>query len=76
MGRIDDYFFEDRELNDFKDQVRDLLNFGKQELQIITTAPNWDARPGERVLFRPASGGTTEYFYAGSAWISAWSVTA
>ena len=76
MGRINDYFFEDPELNAFKDEVRDLLNYGKHALQVVSTVPSWRARPGERVLFRPASGGTTEYFYAGSAWISSWSVTA
>lgn len=74
MGRIDDYFFNDRELNDFKDQIRDLINFGKVATQIVTTAPDWAAQPGERVLLRPVSGGMTEYIYAGSAWTSTWSI--
>ena len=76
MGRIDDYFFEDSEMRNFKDQVRRITNFGKYSIPIVISVPSWAAQPGETVLFRPASGGTTQYFYAGSAWISGWSVTA
>ena len=76
MARIDDFVFDDPNMDLFKDQIRRVLNFGKYATQVVTTVPSWDAQPGERVLFRPASGGTTEYFYAGSAWISGWSVTA
>ena len=59
----------------FRDDVTTKWNNGKYAPQIVTAVPTWNAQPGEQVLFRPASGGTTNYFYAGSAWISSWSVT-
>lgn len=77
MGRIDDFnFHHDTELTNFKDQVRRIINFGKYAIPVVTSLPDWAAQPGETVLYRPSSGGTTQYFYAGSAWISSWSVTA
>ena len=77
MGRIPNFDLSDNiELSNFKDEVRRIINFGKYARQVVTTVPTWAAEPGEAVLFRPTSGGTTEYFYAGSAWISGWSVTA
>lgn len=75
MSKVNSYFFSDPELNAFKDEVSDILNFGKYQEQLISSLPNWSARPGEQVLYTPASGGTTNYFYKGSAWISSWSVT-
>ena len=71
--RIDDFTFKDREIDDFKNQVRELLNFGKYSIPIISTLPTWAARPGEFVLFTAASGGTTWYVYYGSAWVSHYS---
>lgn len=64
------------DLENFRDEITNLLNYGKYAIPVITSLPNWAAQPGETVLYRPASGGTTQYFYAGSAWISSWSVTA
>ena len=75
MGRIDDFVFKDREMDDFKNEVRELINFGKYQIPIVTTLPNWAAKPGEFVLFQPASGGTTWYVYYGSAWVSHFSST-
>lgn len=77
MGRIEDFdFHHDVRLSKFKDEVRRIINFGKYADPIVTSLPDWAAQPGEGVLYRPSSGGTTRYFYAGSAWISSWSVTA
>lgn len=75
MTKVNDYFFSDVEMNAFKDEVRNILNYGKYQKQLIVTLPNWSARTGEEVLYAPASGGTTNYFYKGTAWISSWSVT-
>ena len=76
MAKLIDYdLSEDVEISNFKDAVRNLINFGKYAMQVVTALPSWAAEPGEAVLFRPSSGGTTMYFYAGSAWISSWSVT-
>ena len=63
------------ELENFRDEITNAWNYGKYPVQIVTALPTWRAQPGEMVLFRPSSGGTTNYFYAGSAWISSWSVT-
>ena len=73
--KVNDYFFDEDDLNSFKDEIRQILNFGKYQEQVVTTVPVWAGRPGEQVLFTPASGGTTNYFYKDSAWISSWSVT-
>lgn len=64
------------ELENFREEITNLINNSKYGIAIITGTPTWRADPGQTVLFRPASGGTTMYFYAGSAWISSWSVTA
>lgn len=64
------------EAENFRDSVTTAWNYGKYQIPIVTSVPNWAANPGECVLFTPASGGTTQYFYKGSAWISSWSVTA
>lgn len=63
------------DLEQFRDETTNLLNSGKYAIPIVTALPNWNAQPGETVLFFPASGGTTQYFYKNSAWVSSWSVT-
>jgi len=63
------------ELENFREEVTNLLNLGKYSAPIITGTPTWRAQPGEMVLFRPSSGGTTNYVYLNSAWVSTWSVT-
>ena len=72
--KVDEYEFDDNELNEFVRQLRDILNFGKYQTPIITSLPDWAARPGEKVIFNASTGGYTEYFYSSSAWISSWSV--
>lgn len=62
------------DLENFRDELSNLLNYGKYATPIVTTPPNWNAQPGEKVLFFASSGGTTEYFYKNSAWVSSWSV--
>lgn len=59
----------------FRDEVTTAWNGGKYASQITTSLPNWAAKPGEQVLFMPASGGTTNYYYKNSAWVSSWSTT-
>ena len=75
MSKLSDFqFMNDIQLQSFKDEVRNILNFGKYQKQVVTTVPSWSANLGEEVLLRPTSGGTTNYFYAGTAWVSSWSV--
>ena len=62
------------ELENFRDEVTNLLNYGNQATTVVTALPSWRANPGQRVLFRPSSGGMTEYVYASSAWFSTWSI--
>ena len=75
MGRLDNYNFNhDIELNNFKDAVRRIINFGKYATPVITVPPDWSGQPGETVFLRPTTGGTTFYLYAGSAWTALLSV--
>lgn len=76
MGKISDYFLGkiSSDLENFRVEVVNLLNYGKYADPIVTSLPTWKAQPGEGVLFMPASGGTTRYFYKNSAWVSSWSV--
>lgn len=72
--KIPEYIIQDNEIKNFTDKVREVWNYGKYQVPIVTALPNWVARPGESVLFRPSSGGTTEYYYLDSAWVSTWSI--
>lgn len=77
MGKIAPYSLGkvSLELEQFRDDVTNKWNLGKYQIPIVTSLPSWSAQPGETVLFFPASGGTTQYFYKNSAWVSSWSVT-
>ena len=67
--KLDDYEFKgiSRELDDFKDDLRLIINFGKVPLQVVNTVPDWTARNGETVLY---SDGTDQrwYFYLANEW--------
>jgi len=63
------------DLENFRDELTNLINYGKYAIPVVTTEPDWNGQPGETVLFFAASGGTTQYFYKNSAWVSSWSVT-
>ena len=76
MARLQDYnFSHDIELTNFKDSLRRIINFGKYATPLVTSLPDWAAQPGEEVIYRPSSGGTTSYRYLNSAWVSTWSIT-
>lgn len=77
MGKLSPYTFGQisPDLENFRDELTNLINYGKYAIPTITTLPTWRAQPGETVLYFPASGGTTQYFYKNSAWVSSWSVT-
>lgn len=76
MGKISPYQLGSLsvELEQFRDDVTNLINLGKYSYATITVAPNWAANKGEGVYVMPASGGTTFYFYRNTAWVAAWSV--
>lgn len=76
MGKLSGYSFGglSADLENFRDELTNLINYGKYAIPTITSLPNWRAQPGETVLFFAASGGTTQYFYKNSAWVSSWSV--
>ena len=78
MGKLSPYSFDaiSPDLENFRDEITNLLNYGKYAIPVVTSPPSWNAQPGETVLFFASSGGTTMYFYKNSAWISSWSVTA
>jgi len=77
MGKLSDYPLSkiSADLENFRVELLNIINYGKYAIPVITSLPSWKAQPGETVLFEPASGGTTQYFYKNSAWVSSWSVT-
>lgn len=76
MAKLSPYAFGtiSPDLENFRDELSNLINYGKYAVPLVTSPPNWNGQPGETVYFTPASGGTTMYFYKNSAWISSWSV--
>ena len=75
MGKVGEYNIKDIETRNFYDTVRDIINFGKYQKPFITSLPDWTGGVGETVIYRPDSGGTTQYIYLGTAWVSTWSIT-
>lgn len=72
--KIDDVDFRNlpQELNDFKDQIFTLLNFGKYQSQVTSSPPTWVGRRGEEVY---TIAGTTGRLYVCSSDNSAtWSL--
>ena len=71
--KIPPYTFstQDLALENFRNSVTTQWNYGKYPFAIVTAGtPTWDARPGENVLFRPASGGMSLFVYVqASAWL-------
>ncbi len=76
MARISGYDFYQvpEEVIDFKDEVTNLLNFGKYASQVLYNAastPTWDGREGESVLAYVLGAGTFmayTYFWLDSGW--------
>ena len=77
MGKISPYQLGSVsiELEQFRDDVTNLVNLGKFSYPTITTVPTWAANKGEGVYVMPASGGTTFYVYRNTAWVALISVT-
>jgi len=72
--KVPPYHFEgdDLQLENFRNSVTTLLNYGKYQTPIVTAGtPTWrTAQPGERVIYRPASGGMSEFVWVqASAWL-------
>ncbi len=72
MSKIDDYEFIDvpTEVTLFKDDVRDLLNNGKYQMQLLTATPTFSGNPGEFCVVR---NGTNSILYikmtsGGTSW--------
>lgn len=64
-----------QEVNDFKDEVTTILNFGKYANQMLyesVSTPTWTGREGEICLAYVSSGGGQfklyHWFYANSGW--------
>lgn len=81
MSKIDDYEFRklgSQELEDFKDDVRTVLNNGKTQFQVIssTTGPTFSGNAGEMVFVMNAASGEL-YVYSGVAWdlAAVWTAT-
>ncbi len=75
MGRISEFDFSKsgEEQREFKDEVTNLINFGKYATQVLTTTapPSWSGREGEQVQGIVINGGTYaayQYWWLNSAW--------
>jgi len=82
--KIDAYEFRNapQELDDFQDDLRDILNFGKLSHQVVDSPPTWKARNGEAVFYLKANE-KRWYFHLDDEWksvafstqvVSAWAV--
>ena len=65
----------DQGLEDFRDEITNVINLGKTQYPTVTTAPTWDGEKGEAVYVMPDSGGTTLYVMRNTAWVAGWSVS-
>ena len=63
------------DLEQFRDEVTNLLNDGKYASSVSTVTPTWTGNKGETVWVMPSSGGTTQWVYRNTAWVSLVSVT-
>jgi len=63
------------ELENFRDTVSNVWNYGKYQVTFITSLPTWVGQVGEAVVFNASTGGHTQYMWFGTAWVSTWSVT-
>ncbi len=65
------------ELQLFKDAVTALLNQGKHQYQVVSTAPTFAGNNGEGVVYRNGTDGRL-YLFLGSSWnlVSSWTADA
>jgi hypothetical protein len=77
MGKVSPYSLGNisLDLEQFRDEVTNIINLGKNAPPIVTSLPAWNAITGEEAIFAASSGGHTSYRYFGSAWVSTWSVS-
>ena len=79
MAKIQDYDVSkvSKELQEFVDAMRLLVNFGKFQFQVInaSTGPTFAGRPGEVTWIRNGTDGRA-YVYMGSSWNLALAFTA
>ncbi len=77
MAKLSPYSFGgiSPDLENFRDEITNLINYGKYCTPLVVSIPTWNGQPNEEVIFAPASGGHTSYRYFNSAWVSTWSVS-
>ncbi len=63
------------EAEQFRDEITNLWNLGKYASPILTAAPTWTGVKGETAWVMPSSGGTTQWVFRNTAWVSLVSVT-
>lgn len=69
MAKLEDPGFSKlpSELVEFKDNLLTLVNFGKFQFQVVSTAPTFSGRDGEMTIFRNGTDGRL-YIRLGSSW--------
>ena len=72
MAKVHDQDFArlPQALVDFKDNVLEVLNFGKAQFQVVTTEPTFAGRAGECLIYRNLTSPPVGRFYAyvGTSW--------
>ena len=74
--KVSNYDFSDLsdDLEEWRDGVATILNYGKYQIPTVTTAPTWTGNKGETAFVMPSSGGTTLYVMRNTAWVALLSV--
>ena len=69
MAKLDDYEFKGlpQQVSDFKDDVRNILNFGTLSFPYVTTVPTFSADTGRVVIYQSGTAGRL-YIRVPKAW--------
>ena len=72
MAKTDDYPLGkiSPDLENFKEDVQKILNYGKYSAQVVSTPPVWTANNGEFVFFNSSSTIRRIYLRLNTAWIA------
>lgn len=72
MGKIDDVELKgySQELLDFKDDLINVINYGKYQNASTKSTPSWTGTLGETMYVVPDTGGISTWVWVGTAWLA------
>src|SRR3990167_9776707 len=67
--KLEEYEFKDlpEELTEFKDDVVNVVNYGKYSSSVLSSAPTWNGQEGESVFYNNGAD-TSWYYQLGDSW--------